>query len=71
MERLWFKRRRFGWGWVPASREGWLTLVAFVVAVVGAGLVMGLTEDDGDVWPVVAYLVFVAGCVRSRSCASP
>ena len=61
MARLWFKRRRFGWGWVPASKQGWLTLVAFVAAVGGGGLVMGLTQDDGDFWPVVAYLVFVAG----------
>ncbi len=60
MTGLWFKRRRFGWGWTPASKEGWLTLGVFVAAVFAGAGVLVLTTDDGDVWPVVAYLVFVA-----------
>jgi hypothetical protein len=27
----WFKRRAYGWGWVPATLQGWLTLVVFLV----------------------------------------
>lgn len=30
----WFKRKMYGWGWVPATREGWLItlgVVAFVI----------------------------------------
>lgn len=29
-ERYWFKRKLFGWGWVPATIEGWLVILAFL-----------------------------------------
>jgi hypothetical protein len=31
MSKLWFKRKSYGWGWVPASPEGWLVVFAYVV----------------------------------------
>ncbi|USN45567.1 MAG: hypothetical protein H6502_00335 [Candidatus Woesearchaeota archaeon] len=27
----WFKRKLFGWGWTPATWQGWLILLLFVV----------------------------------------
>jgi len=30
---MWFKRKRFGWGWTPASREGWIVTALFGVAI--------------------------------------
>lgn len=29
--RYWFKRKLFGWGWTPATWQGWLVLVLYVV----------------------------------------
>ncbi len=29
-EGYWFKRKLYGWGWVPARREGWAVLVIFI-----------------------------------------
>jgi hypothetical protein len=29
-EQYWFKRRAYGWGWVPATWQGWLTLLVFL-----------------------------------------
>src|SRR5262245_12007807 len=29
-EQYWFKRRTYGWGWVPATWQGWLTLLIFL-----------------------------------------
>lgn len=26
----WFKRKLYGWGWYPASWQGWLILAAFI-----------------------------------------
>jgi hypothetical protein len=28
--RYWFKRKIYGWGWTPATWEGWLTLAVFI-----------------------------------------
>ena len=35
MTRLWFKARSYGWGWTPVTTEGWLVMLAFLVAIGG------------------------------------
>lgn len=35
-ERLWFKAKRFGWGWTPAAPEGWAVVVLFLAALMGS-----------------------------------
>jgi len=38
----WFKRKRYGWGWVPATIEGWLVVAAFLVLLfLGSSLMKG------------------------------
>lgn len=32
----WFKRRRYGWGYVPVTWQGWLSVGAYVVFVIAA-----------------------------------
>ena len=34
-KKYWFKRRRFGWGWVPVTWQGWLSVIVFIGAAVG------------------------------------
>ena len=34
-EKLWFKRKLYGWGWTPVTWQGWLVLVVFVGGIVG------------------------------------
>lgn len=33
-ERYWFKRKLYGWGWIPATWQGWLILFGFIVIIV-------------------------------------
>lgn len=42
-KKLWFKRKRYGWGWIPVTWEGWLSVVVFVVLVA-----LNATRIDGD-----------------------
>jgi len=35
MKRYWFKRKLFGWGWQPATWEGWLVIVIFAALIIG------------------------------------
>jgi uncharacterized membrane protein YhaH (DUF805 family) len=53
----WFRRKRHGWGWTPASRQGWVVVVALVVVVTVAGTFLG---EDASSGAVLAYLVLVA-----------
>ena len=34
--KLWFRPRRLGWGWAPASWEGWVVALATVTSLVAA-----------------------------------
>lgn len=29
-EHYWFKRKLYGWGWVPVTWQGWLTILIFI-----------------------------------------
>jgi len=40
----WFKRKLYGWGWTPATWQGWLTVFLYVVLV----LAFGLTIDNNS-----------------------
>jgi hypothetical protein len=32
-EKLWFKRKLYGWGWTPATWQGWVSVGVFLVTV--------------------------------------
>lgn len=34
MEKKWFRRKLYGWGWYPSSWQGWLLLVVYILYIV-------------------------------------
>ena len=40
----WFKRKLFGWGWVPVKWQGWLVIL-FGLCFFAAGIYIGETDD--------------------------
>lgn len=30
-KKLWFKAKRYGWGWTPSSWEGWVAIIVYAV----------------------------------------
>lgn len=34
MSKLWFKAKRYGWGWVPSSWEGWTVLFVYLILMI-------------------------------------
>src|SRR5712691_11098616 len=48
--RLWFKARRYGWGWTPCSIEGWLVTIATAIALIGGDLaIVFLAADPAEI----------------------
>ena len=45
-EKLWFKRKWFGWGWRPSSWHGWAVTVGYAVVLIL--LAINLGEDATD-----------------------
>ncbi len=61
--KLWFKRKTYGWGWTPARWEGWVTVAVFVALAVWNSL--DFTSSTMLFWffarlvALVAVLIFV------------
>ena len=34
MKHIWFKRKTFGWGWTPATWQGWIILAVYIYLLV-------------------------------------
>lgn len=45
--KLWFKRRRYGWGWTPATKQGWAVVLIFVIVVVFSAILLLPTDASG------------------------
>ncbi len=43
-QKLWFKRKLYGWGWTPAAWQGWLVIVVYVALLVA----FSLTIDENS-----------------------
>lgn len=45
--RVWFRRKRYGWGWTPARWQGWLLLIIYTacVSMIMAQLDVAATAD--------------------------
>jgi hypothetical protein len=33
-KKLWFRAKRFGWGWTPTSWQGWIITVIYIIGLV-------------------------------------
>lgn len=67
--KFWFKRKLNGWGWTPARWQGWVVLIAYIVAVVKITIIIdstcqSLSETVTTMfWPFIAltailFLIF-------------
>ncbi len=34
MKEKWFKAKKYGWGWTPATWEGWSVIILYVLVVI-------------------------------------
>jgi len=53
----WFKRKLYGWGWVPIKWQGWLVVI-ISVAFFTLGISIGET-DDAPGATLIGFLIMV------------
>jgi uncharacterized membrane protein YhaH (DUF805 family) len=34
MKKKWFREKNYGWGWYPATWEGWMVLLVFLILII-------------------------------------
>ncbi len=52
--KLWFRAKRFGWGWYPVSWQGWVVTVSYALLYMLLGILFGafapsVTREGGSV----------------------
>lgn len=49
MNKLWFVRKKYGWGWTPATWQGWLVMFFYLLGMVKLFLIFGgASQSDSD-----------------------
>ncbi len=56
-QKYWFKRRRYGYGWIPSTWQGWLVL-AMYMAVIVIGSIF-INPEGEEMAKTFIYLVYV------------
>ncbi len=53
---IWFKAKRYGYGWYPATWQGGLILVVYLIIVVGSAFFIESAENNLDESAVTTFL---------------
>ena len=62
----WFKRKLYGWGWTPATWEGWIVLAIFILYITSIAIGIsnqaksGLLTDGDTTEFIIKVLIAVA-----------
>ncbi len=72
MEKLWFKAKRFGWGWTPATWEGWAVLgvycayMGYLVYTSGVNDQYGYIKFLFEMIPATSILMIVCALTGEK-----
>lgn len=61
-KKIWFKRKKYGWGWVPCTWQGWLVVFVYIALLIGFSLTIDETSPGREVvftfvFPVVLLTI--------------
>jgi hypothetical protein len=57
----WFKRRMYGYGWIPVTWQGWASIAVFSIVLIGVGLIFPPDEGaDALSYESVRFIAIVA-----------
>lgn len=56
---LWFVTKRYGWGWTPATWQGWVIVLGYIAIVIGLASFIGNGFDSRAGSTTFTFLVFL------------
>ena len=59
MKDIWFKRKRYGWGWTPATWQGWAISAVYVYLLVLIFQSVDATSHSGSDTVLAGALPFI------------
>ena len=67
-ERLWFKRKLFGWGWSPVTWQGWLDVWVYIASAVFFGSTIDRNSSTREIVFTFILPLFVLTMLLVRIC---
>ncbi len=64
MDELWFRAKRYGYGWYPANYKGWLVILAYVILFILSSILF-INKDYIHVHIIVVIILTSALLVIS------
>ncbi|MFZ4500319.1 MAG: HAD-IIB family hydrolase [Minisyncoccia bacterium] len=66
MKKLWFKRKVYGWGWYPATWQGWLVLAVYIASMFAFAGSVDNSSPDREVFfmLVLPFLILTTALIR-------
>lgn len=62
-EKLWFKRRRYGWGWTPVTWQGWLCVVIFLAVIVSSVYTIPMKPNEPTTGQILLFSMYVGSAI--------
>lgn len=53
----WFKRRRYGYGWIPVTRAGIVSVIIYLLIIVIGALSLNLVPEQNIITVMALYLI--------------
>ncbi|MDD4931790.1 MAG: hypothetical protein PHG66_06640 [Candidatus Colwellbacteria bacterium] len=69
-ENLWFKRKVYGWGWVPVRWQGWISIGLYVafISFIGFRAEKSLFSESGLFWGFHVPLIIATAALIIVAC---
>ncbi|MBP7831445.1 MAG: hypothetical protein KA028_00290 [Candidatus Pacebacteria bacterium] len=55
---IWFKAKTYGYGWYPATWQGWFILAIYLVIVIGSATLLGAFRETVEPTGLTIYIIF-------------
>jgi hypothetical protein len=55
----WFKRKLYGWGWVPAKWQGWIVILIWAILFIFSMIM--IEENDHEIGKNIAVILVITG----------
>lgn len=58
---IWFKRKRYGWGWTPCTWQGWMVVVIYIVGLLK--IIQNLLPNSSASSPTQFFIAIITWTV--------
>jgi hypothetical protein len=62
-EKLWFKRRRYGWGWTPVTWQGWLSTVILLAVILASAFTLPMQPHEPTTGQIILFLMYAGSAI--------